>query len=184
MLSAIETARAGVSANEAARQHGVPPSTLKDRLSGRVLHGSKPGPHPYLKPSEESELSDYLITAAKVGYGKTRRQIKGIAESVAKEKGILKGKRISNGWWRRFLERNPIISEVEDDGPKKSRVKAQDEIKDDQCCACFGTYEEDLLSGTGCEWLQCACTRWIHEDCVENCTVDSEGRDRICPLCL
>ena len=38
MLSAIETAMSGVSANQAARQHGVPPSTLKDRLSGRVLH--------------------------------------------------------------------------------------------------------------------------------------------------
>ena len=95
MLSAI----AGVSANEAARQHGVSPSTLKDRLSGRVLNGSKPGPRPYLKPSEESELSEYLITAAKVGHGKTRRRIKkkSIAESVAKEKGMLKGKQISNG---------------------------------------------------------------------------------------
>ena len=30
MLSAIETAMSGVSANQAARQHGVPPSTLKD----------------------------------------------------------------------------------------------------------------------------------------------------------
>ena len=24
--------------------------------------------------------------------------------------------------------------------------------------------------------------RWIHEDCVEDCTVDSEGRGRICPM--
>ena len=53
MLSAIETAMSGVLANQAARQHGVPPSTLKDRLSGRVLHGAKPCPHPYLGPNEE-----------------------------------------------------------------------------------------------------------------------------------
>ena len=32
--------------NEAALQHGVPLTTLKDRLSGRVQHGAKPGPLP------------------------------------------------------------------------------------------------------------------------------------------
>jgi len=29
--------------NEAAAQHGVPPTTLKNRLSGRLKHGTKPG---------------------------------------------------------------------------------------------------------------------------------------------
>ena len=72
MLCAIETAQSGqVSANQPARQHRVPPSTLKDRLSGRVLHGAKPGPRPHMGPSEEKELSEYLIASAKVGYGKT-----------------------------------------------------------------------------------------------------------------
>ena len=33
----------GLAANHAARIHGMPPSTLKDRLSGRVVHGVKPG---------------------------------------------------------------------------------------------------------------------------------------------
>ena len=94
-------------ASHAAHQHGVPPSTLKDQLSSWVLHGAKPGPHPYLEPNEEKELSEYLITSVKVGYGNTRRQIKCIAENVAKGKGTLKGKQISNGWWQR---RNPTIS--------------------------------------------------------------------------
>ena len=35
-------------ANKAARLYGVLPSTLKDRISGRVVHGVKPGPTPYL----------------------------------------------------------------------------------------------------------------------------------------
>jgi len=38
----------GVSVNMAAAMHGVPPSTLKDRLSGRVKHRDKPGLKPYL----------------------------------------------------------------------------------------------------------------------------------------
>ena len=34
----------GLSGNRAAILHGVPPSTLKDQLSSRVVHGKKPGP--------------------------------------------------------------------------------------------------------------------------------------------
>ena len=48
MLAAITMAKNGeVSANQAADVHGVPRSTLKDRLKGKVTHGMKPGPHPY-----------------------------------------------------------------------------------------------------------------------------------------
>ena len=48
MLAAITMAKNGeVSANQAAEVHGVPRSTLKDRLKGKVTHGMKPGPHPY-----------------------------------------------------------------------------------------------------------------------------------------
>ena len=43
----------GVSRNKAAVMHGVPSSTLKDHLSGRVIHGSKPGPKPYLNVDED-----------------------------------------------------------------------------------------------------------------------------------
>ena len=45
-----------------------------------------------------------------IGYGKTRRQIKDIAEAVARDKGILKKEKISDGWLRRFLERQPSLS--------------------------------------------------------------------------
>ena len=41
MLSA---GKGTMSANKAADLHGVPRSTLKDRLSGRVVHGTNPGP--------------------------------------------------------------------------------------------------------------------------------------------
>jgi len=33
--------------NQAAKEFGVPPSTLKDQISGRVRHGINPG-EPYL----------------------------------------------------------------------------------------------------------------------------------------
>ena len=99
------------SINQAARDHAVPPSTLKDRLSGRVLHGSNPGPSPYLSAEEEHELELYLIQCSKLGYGKTRRQVISIVKNVAKEKGILRpSSYVRDGWWRRFLQRHPAVS--------------------------------------------------------------------------
>ena len=54
-----------LSGNKAADLHGVPRSTLKDRLSGRVKHGTKPGPKPYLSAEEEAELTSHLLQAVK-----------------------------------------------------------------------------------------------------------------------
>ena len=47
MTGALAAASEGMPANRAATMYGVPRSTLKDRLSGRVVHGHKSGPRPY-----------------------------------------------------------------------------------------------------------------------------------------
>lgn len=59
MQGTTEEVRSGVSADQAAHQHGVPTSALKDQLSGWILYVAKPGPHLYLGPDEEKELSEY-----------------------------------------------------------------------------------------------------------------------------
>ena len=71
MLAAMKAAKDGLcSINRAARDHGVPPTTLKDRMSGRVAHGTNPGPVPYLTMEEENELANYLVDSCKCGFGK------------------------------------------------------------------------------------------------------------------
>ena len=45
------------------------------------------------------------------------------------------------------------------------KAKLDTAVQSDTCCVCFGSYEED--AGTDREWLQCKCSRWIHEDCVD-----------------
>ena len=111
MLATMEAVKdETVSINKSALLHGVPLTTLKDRLSGRVKHGIKPGPRPYLNDGEESALADHLTEAAKIGYGKTRKEVKSIAESVAKEKEYLCGTQVSDGWWEKFLQRQPLLS--------------------------------------------------------------------------
>ena len=74
-----------------------------------MVHGSNPGPAPYLTSSEESELVGCLQSTAKIGYGMTRQQGMNIVERVAKE-GLLKMERLTCGWFRRFKQRNPSTS--------------------------------------------------------------------------
>ena len=45
-MAAVE--QTGTSIREAAKMFSVPPSTLYDRVSGKVSHGKKSGPIPYL----------------------------------------------------------------------------------------------------------------------------------------
>ena len=42
--------------SRAAKVYGVPKSTLHDCVLGRVLHGHKPGPKPYLSVAEEKRV--------------------------------------------------------------------------------------------------------------------------------
>ena len=72
------------SVSKAAREYRVPRITLQDRIAGRVLHGSKPGPKTYLDKTEENELADFLETTTEVSYGKTRKQVMNIVEEAAK----------------------------------------------------------------------------------------------------
>ena len=55
-----------ISINKTALLHGVPPTTLKDRLSARVAHGTKPGLVKYLNDEEEHSLADHLIKLPKL----------------------------------------------------------------------------------------------------------------------
>ncbi len=47
---------------------------------------------------------------------------------------------------------------------------------------CTFCYEEICQDGK--EWLQCACDRWVHEQCLEEIILDDQGQERFCPYCL
>ena len=69
--------------------------------------------------------SKYLLSLAEVGYGKTRKEVKCIAEAVAKEKGTLTAGKISDGWRRKFLERNLSISLQSGDATAHAHVRME-----------------------------------------------------------
>ena len=102
MAAAISAVKNGMTIKRPAKEHGVPPSTLRDRINGRVVHGTKPGPRPYLSLDEEKELGSFLKSCANLGYSKTRRAVMHIVQSAVAEKGLLK--ELSTGWCKRFLQ--------------------------------------------------------------------------------
>ena len=96
--------------SEAVVKYGVPRQTLRDRLTGHIVHSTNPGPKPYLTKEEEELLTDHLILSAKLGYGKTRMQTMDLVERYINEKpGNDKEVRISSGWWDKFMKRNPSL---------------------------------------------------------------------------
>ena len=144
MTAALVEARKGIHAiNKIAVMYGVPKSTLYDRISGRVQHGKKPGPSPYLDPKEEQELAGHLISIAKIGYGKTRKEVKLIAENVAKEKKVLRASRISDGWWKSFCRRNQSLSLRRADSTAHVRMDSVNKGSIDQY---FNLLEETMLA--------------------------------------
>jgi len=111
IVAAIDAVKGGENILRAAKQFGEPRQTLGDRVSGKVVHGTKPGQKPFLTSVEENELSTFLVDVAKAGYGKTRKQIMGMAESVARDRGRMTGQKKSQmGGSRRFMTRQPQLS--------------------------------------------------------------------------
>ena len=124
MIQAMEAVRSGkMGVNQAARAHSVPPTTLKDRLSGRVKHGRKSGPEPYLI-FEEEELKAFLFKCSEIGYGKTKREVFGIVKKtlIKKERDVSKFN--GEGRWNRFLERHPTLSLRSNDPLSRARANA------------------------------------------------------------
>ena len=230
MKGALQAVQEGQSVRQVARYYGVPRLTLRDRVFGHVVHGVNPGPKPYLSSNEEKELEAFLKNCAQVGYSKTTRDVMSIAESVANDKGVSRGTKISEGWWRRFLECQPkltlrrgdptahvrmdainedtldqyfsLLKDVmeehslydkpsqiynidesgvpldreplhgsEESGEPAAKMprrevpptnSADSEVDENVCCMCFGSYYDDVLDQSGRDWINCACSQWLH----------------------
>lgn len=57
MKAAMKAAMDGsLSISRSAAKYGVPKTTLRDQIVGKVQHGTNPGPKPYLTEEGEKEL--------------------------------------------------------------------------------------------------------------------------------
>ena len=106
MEKAITLCEDGTSVRHAAELCGVPKCTLQDRVSGKVQHGTRLGPDPYLTVEEEEELASFLCKCAKIGYPHTQKQVLSLVQQMIDHKGI--ETTVTCGWWERFSKRQGL----------------------------------------------------------------------------
>ncbi|KAJ8303360.1 LOW QUALITY PROTEIN: hypothetical protein KUTeg_019756 [Tegillarca granosa] len=101
----------GVSVERAARSCGVPVTTLKDRVRGRVgIDVIKSGPDPLFSLEEESQLFDHISTMAEIGYGYTRAETLNLASDYSVHLGHRERQHpLSLCWLYNFLQRWPDV---------------------------------------------------------------------------
>lgn len=73
-----------------------------------------------------------------------------------------------------------LRSDSSEAGPSRKVPRLDDCIDSNVCCVCYQAYDED----TGTDWIQCVCTRWLHEDCIIDCVIDTSGKEKLCPHCI
>ena len=95
-----------------ALEHGIPKTTLKDRISGKVKHGTNPGPSSFLTREEENELTSFLTKACKMGQGKTKQEVLYIVKRIVERKHCKKESFSfsGEGWWQGFMKRHSELS--------------------------------------------------------------------------
>ena len=104
MREALNSVQQGMSVSKASVIHGIPRSTLKDHVHGRVLPGAKPGAPTLLSSSEERDLVEFLCNCASIGYGKTRQDVMNIVSRMITGEGEKRS--VAGGWWSKFIARH------------------------------------------------------------------------------
>ena len=52
------------------------------------------------------------------------------------------------------------------------------------CCVCFEFWHDNVLDENGTEWIFCKCSKWLHENCVEEAVEDEEDIQQCCSFCV
>ncbi|KAJ8369661.1 hypothetical protein SKAU_G00096890 [Synaphobranchus kaupii] len=86
--------------------HQVPRQTLQDRVSGRVVHGSRSGGATMLSPEDENSLVQYCLYCAPRGFPLTHRVLAAFATALRRKRhpgGNIP--KLGKTWWRNFRAR-------------------------------------------------------------------------------
>ena len=122
-----------------AEEYGIPKSNLQDRVSGKVLPGTKSGKRRYLSEEEEEEMVGFLVNCARIGFPRSRSEVIRIVQQVCDRRGVTCV--VSHGWWERFCQRHPSICLRTPTTLSHARVKG---ASPEAIGAYFDTLEETL----------------------------------------
>ena len=90
-IDAVYSGALGI--NRAALEYGMPPTTLKDQITRRVVHGTKMGAKHIIIANEDqltkkskNYIVHFLINCSKMGYGKTTKDILSTVKAILMRK--------------------------------------------------------------------------------------------------
>jgi len=125
------------SLRQAAREYGVPPTTLKRRIDTSLPAEAKPGPSTVLSKEEEDRLVKYIITMAEMGFGLSPKDIRSLAYEIAESSGRnhpFTNKLAGKDWFQAFMRRYNISLRTPQPLPharaKKANLEAVEEFFD------------------------------------------------------
>ena len=126
LQKAFEATQRGVSAYRAAKLYSVPPTTLKDRISGRVSVDAKVGHETIFTLDEEQKLFYHITYMAEIGYGYNKTAIQYVAKDYADSLGktIKADKSLSDNWFYGFTKRWPDLKTVKPQKLSIARAKS------------------------------------------------------------
>ncbi|XP_061753696.1 uncharacterized protein LOC133551224 isoform X1 [Nerophis ophidion] len=102
----IEVKSRRCTVRQAAKQFGVPKSSLGDRVSGRVTPGSRSGPAQLITSSDEELLVEFSLYMSKHGFPLTKQQLVSFASSIYKRQHRrVAFSNLGQTWWLNFRKR-------------------------------------------------------------------------------
>ena len=127
---AYEATKKGMSVYRAARQFGVPESTLRDRTRGNVSLDAVSGPGTLLTKTEEQKLVGHIKHMAAIGHAYNKKNIQKVATEFAQSLGkdVKATKGLSSPWVNSFLKRWPEVAEIMPKFTKSRPIQTQGEL--------------------------------------------------------
>ena len=107
LQQALQAILSGQTIKRAAIEHGIPRSTLQNRIKGQQPRSEAFSDFQRLRPVQEELLTTWILTQAALGLPPSHAQVKEFAERILRAQGDSEplGKR----WLQAFLRRNPAV---------------------------------------------------------------------------
>ncbi|KAM3601738.1 uncharacterized protein V6R79_018027 [Siganus canaliculatus] len=102
----IEVKSGRCTVRQAAKEFGVPKSSLGDRVSGRVAPGSRSGPAQLITTADEELLVEFSLYMSKHGFPLTKQQLVSFASTIYKRQHRrVAFSKLGQTWWLNFRKR-------------------------------------------------------------------------------
>ena len=124
----IENAiRSGVSNHQAAKQYGIPRSTLIERLRGRNSRTIANSDQQKLSNTLKTHIAEWVTVQTKLGLPPTHLQIRQAAQRILHASGSTE--KLGKNWITEFAHRSPAIKALNGKNIDKERIETVTTIK-------------------------------------------------------